>query len=50
MDGLSVEQLKQAREHAEKRQFEAEVDRMMKIIVNSLYKNKEVMLVFSLTV
>uniref|UniRef100_A0A095ASK3 Endoplasmin n=1 Tax=Schistosoma haematobium TaxID=6185 RepID=A0A095ASK3_SCHHA len=42
LDGLSVEQLKQAREHAEKRQFEAEVDRMMKIIVNSLYKNKEV--------
>ncbi|XP_018651356.1 putative endoplasmin [Schistosoma mansoni] len=44
LDGLSVEQLKQAREHAEKRQFEAEVDRMMKIIVNSLYKNKEIFL------
>ncbi|KAK4471639.1 hypothetical protein MN116_005048 [Schistosoma mekongi] len=44
LDGLSVEQMKQAREQAEKRQFEAEVDRMMKIIVNSLYKNKEIFL------
>ncbi|CAH8850009.1 unnamed protein product [Trichobilharzia szidati] len=44
LDGLSLEQLKQAREQAEKRQFEAEVDRMMKIIVNSLYKNKEIFL------
>nr|AAW25122.1 SJCHGC06677 protein [Schistosoma japonicum] len=44
LDGLSVEQMKQAREQAERRQFEAEVDRMMKIIVNSLYKNKEIFL------
>ncbi|CAH8534421.1 unnamed protein product [Heterobilharzia americana] len=44
LDGLSVEQLKQAREQAVKRHFEAEVDRMMKIIVNSLYKNKEIFL------
>ena len=42
MDGLSVAQLKELRDSAEKQTFQAEVDRMMKLIINSLYKNKEV--------
>lgn len=42
LDGLSVAQLKELREGAEKQTFQAEVDRMMKLIINSLYKNKEV--------
>ena len=42
LDGLSVAQLKELRESAEKQTFQAEVDRMMKLIINSLYKNKEV--------
>lgn len=32
------------RESAEKQQFVAEVNRMMKLIINSLYKNKEIFL------
>lgn len=39
---MSVAQLKEMREAAEKHDFQAEVDRMMKLIINSLYKNKEV--------
>ena len=42
LDGLSVSQLKEMRDKAEKHTFQAEVDRMMKLIINSLYKNKEV--------
>ena len=42
LDGLSVAQLKELRDSAEKQTFQAEVDRMMKLIINSLYKNKEV--------
>ncbi|XP_077985225.1 endoplasmin-like [Glandiceps talaboti] len=44
LDGLSVAQVKELREKAEKHVFEAEVDRMMKLIINSLYKNKEIFL------
>ena len=41
LDGLNVAQMRELREKAQKRHFEAEVNRMMKIIINSLYKNKE---------
>lgn len=44
VDSLSVAQLKQIRESAEKHAFQAEVSRMMKLIINSLYRNKEVFL------
>jgi len=43
LDGLSVAQMKELQEKAEKHAFQAEVDRMMKLIINSLYKNKEVL-------
>ena len=36
--------MKEMREQAEKFAFQAEVNRMMKLIINSLYKNKEVSL------
>lgn len=42
IDGLNVAQMKELREQSEKFAFQAEVDRMMKLIINSLYKNKEV--------
>ena len=42
LDGLSTAQMKELRDQAEKHQFEAEVSRMMKLIINSLYRNKEV--------
>lgn len=42
LDGLNVAQMKELRDKAEKHQFQAEVNRMMKLIINSLYKNKEV--------
>lgn len=48
MDGLSVAQMKELQEKAEKHAFQAEVDRMMKLIINSLYKNKEVLIVQSI--
>jgi heat shock protein beta len=44
LDGLSVAQMKELKESAEKHIFQAEVDRMMKLIINSLYKNKEIFL------
>merc|ERR1719150_1440391 len=44
LDGLSVAEVKQLRDSAEKHAFQAEVSRMMKLIINSLYKNKEVFL------
>lgn len=44
LDGLNVAQLKEMRAGAEKQEFVAEVNRMMKLIINSLYKNKEIFL------
>jgi len=44
LDGMSVAEMKQMRESAEKHVFQAEVNRMMKLIINSLYRNKEVYL------
>ncbi|VDP13583.1 unnamed protein product [Onchocerca flexuosa] len=44
LDGLSVAEMKQLRSRAEKHSFQAEVNRMMKLIINSLYKNKEIFL------
>jgi len=44
LDGLSVAEVKLLRDSAEKHAFQAEVNRMMKLIINSLYKNKEVFL------
>jgi len=44
LDGLSVAEVKLMRESAEKHVFQAEVNRMMKLIINSLYRNKEVYL------
>lgn len=42
IDGLNASQIKELREKSEKHAFQAEVNRMMKLIINSLYKNKEV--------
>lgn len=42
IDGLNAAQIKELRENAEKFTFQAEVNRMMKLIINSLYRNKEV--------
>ncbi|XP_018804683.1 PREDICTED: endoplasmin [Bactrocera latifrons] len=44
LDGLSVAQMKEVREKAEKFTFQTEVNRMMKLIINSLYRNKEIFL------
>uniref|UniRef100_UPI00358E5B4C endoplasmin n=1 Tax=Myxine glutinosa TaxID=7769 RepID=UPI00358E5B4C len=44
LDGLSAAQVKELRERADKYVFKAEVNRMMKLIINSLYKNKEIFL------
>lgn len=37
--------MKEIRDKAEKHEFQAEVSRMMKLIINSLYRNKEVRLI-----
>lgn len=47
LDGLNVAQIKELREKSEKFAFQAEVNRMMKLIINSLYRNKEVRLLLS---
>lgn len=44
LDGLNVAQMKELRERAEKHQFQAEVNRMMTLIINSLYRTKEIFL------
>ena len=44
LDGLSVAEIKEMRDKAEKFAFQAEVSRMMKLIINSLYKNKDIFL------
>lgn len=44
IDGLNVHQIKEMRLKAEKFHFQAEVNRMMKLIINSLYRNKEIFL------
>ncbi|XP_011881242.1 PREDICTED: endoplasmin [Vollenhovia emeryi] len=44
IDGLNTAQVKELRDRAEKFAFQTEVNRMMKLIINSLYRNKEIYL------
>jgi len=44
LDGFSAEEVEAMRASAEHNHFEAEVNRMMKLIINSLYKNKDIFL------
>nr|QGZ00468.1 heat shock protein 89 [Glyphodes pyloalis] len=43
-DGLSVAQMREIRDRAQNFTFQTEVNRMMKLIINSLYRNKEIFL------
>jgi hypothetical protein len=43
-DGYSVAEQKQMKELAEKHAFQTEVNKMMSILINSLYSNKEIFL------
>lgn len=43
-DELSVAQMREIKERAQNYTFQTEVNRMMKLIINSLYRNKEVRL------
>ncbi|XP_076236698.1 heat shock protein 90 Gp93 [Calliopsis andreniformis] len=44
LDGLNVAQVKELRDKAEKFMFQTEVNRIMKLIINSLYRNKDIFL------
>ncbi|CAF1084390.1 unnamed protein product [Rotaria magnacalcarata] len=44
LDGLSAKEFRTLVDSSEKHQFQTEVNRMMKLIINSLYKNKEIYL------
>merc|ERR1719272_448029 len=44
IDGMSPEEYATLRDSGEKHEFQAEVSRMMKLIINSLYTNKEIYL------
>lgn len=46
LDGLNAAQLRELKDQAETFTFQAEVNRMMKLIINSLYRNKEVNIIF----
>ena len=42
IDGMSAAEYEAMKANGEKHEFQAEVSRMMKLIINSLYTNKEV--------